>query len=153
MLVYLAGPDVFLAENVFVLESKAQILRDHGLTPLLPASSEVYGAQKIQRFNERQMHLADACLAEISPFRGVGMDAGTAYEIGFLKALGTPIVTYTNDRRDYVTRYYAQDIKDDPYVYIEDFGLPDNLMICADNETVFSFEEAVRELLYMKATA
>jgi nucleoside 2-deoxyribosyltransferase len=31
-----------------------------------------------------------------SPFRGVSLDAGTAYEIGYACALGKPVFGYSN---------------------------------------------------------
>ena len=69
------------------------------------------------------------------------MDSGTAYEIGFMRALGRPVFGYTNIAGDYATRARAWRLAcaaardadrpdaDRPDVEIEDFGLHENLMI------------------------
>ena len=65
----------------------------------------------------------DAGVANLTPFRGPSVDPGTAVEIGYLHARGTPVFGYTNVAADYAERV------DDPDRSVEDFGLVDNLMV------------------------
>ena len=50
---------------------------------------------------------ADGVLADIGPFRGAGMDAGTAFEIGYAIAQQKPVVCYSDDLRPYLDRVRA----------------------------------------------
>src|SRR6056297_3837533 len=94
--VYLAGPDVFLPDAREIGEAKRQICENLGLVGLFPLDNEidiaglpaVEQARRISLANEALMHHADAAIANLTPFRGASMDAGTAYEIGFIRALG-----------------------------------------------------------------
>ena len=54
----------------------------------------------ISRAMERLMQGCDAMIGEIpTPFRGPSTDVGSAYEMGFMRALGRPILAYSNDDR------------------------------------------------------
>ena len=82
------------------------------------------------------MRSCDAILANLTPFRGAAMDSGTAFEVGFMRALARPVFAYTNVAADYADRARAQRRQglvdgdyDAPEVEIEDFGLAENLMI------------------------
>jgi nucleoside 2-deoxyribosyltransferase len=64
------------------------------------------------------------------------MDVGTAFEIGFMRALGRPVLGYSNTPADYAAR--VREIaalpsptwdKESSAADIEDFGLAENLMI------------------------
>ena len=64
------------------------------------------------------------------------MDSGTAFEVGFMQALGRPMAGYTNVTPDYAERARAFRARgpvtmdsDRPDLEIEDFGLAENLMI------------------------
>ena len=41
------------------------------------------------------MRSCDLLIANLTPFRGVSMDSGTAFEVGFMRALGRPVLGYT----------------------------------------------------------
>ena len=59
-------------------------------------------ARRISRANEGLMRSCDALVANLTPFRGVSMDSGTAFEVGFMQALGRPLgAGYTNVTADY----------------------------------------------------
>ncbi len=75
-------------------------------------------------------------IANLTPFRGVSADCGTAFEVGFMRALGRPVFGYSNVRAGYVER--SQDFRrerrsqpdaDASDVAIEDFDGAENLMI------------------------
>ncbi len=144
--VYLAGPEVFLPEVEEVVRAKKELCQRYGFTGLFPFDAEIENfadlspeqqACMISRENEKMMHRADCAIFNCTPFRSVSMDVGTAYEVGFMRALGKPIFGYTNittpfaDRsRSYNASLNMQSI--DPYTEgteIEDFGLSENLMI------------------------
>jgi len=64
------------------------------------------------------------------------MDAGTAFEVGFMQALGRPLAGYTNVAAGYAERARALRARgpapmdsDRADLEIEDFGLAENLMI------------------------
>src|SRR5262249_44680395 len=70
-------------------------------------------------------------------FRGVSMDSGTAFEVGFMRALERPVLGYTNtvaDLRERSEMGRSGGVRlafdsDAPDVGVEDFGLAENLMI------------------------
>ena len=83
----------------------------------------------------RRVHKG-AAIANLTPFRGVSADAGTAYEVGFMRALGKPVLAYSNTTRTLHARslVYRAGLRlpfdfDAPGVAIEDFDLAENLMI------------------------
>jgi nucleoside 2-deoxyribosyltransferase len=142
--VYLAGPEVFLPEAQAVGARKVAMCAEHGLIGLYPADQalDLTGltaqgrAQAIARANEGLMHEADALIANLTPFRGPSMDCGTAYEVGFMRALGRPVYGYTSEPDDYYDRASAFRYDsprwrdgDRPGTLIENFGLAENLMI------------------------
>jgi nucleoside 2-deoxyribosyltransferase len=93
-------------------------------------------ARRISAANEALMRGCDALIANLTPFRGVSMDAGTAFEVGFMRALGRPVLGYTNVAADYRARseqYRRAALglpdADAPDVEIEDFDGAENLMI------------------------
>src|SRR5690606_39043377 len=83
----------------------------------------------------------DLIIANMTPFRGPGMDAGTAFEMGFMRALGKPVLGYTNDGRLFAERTRAflgiargagghpHGDADPDGMLIEDFAMVDNLMM------------------------
>lgn len=142
--VYLAGPDVFLPHAKAQGEAKKRLAAEYGFAGLYPLDNaiETEGrapediARAISRGNETLMRKADFIIANCTPFRGPGMDAGTAYEIGFMQALGKPVFGYANVTADYAQRVRA--IPSHAWAHwddethrsdIEDFGLAENLMI------------------------
>jgi nucleoside 2-deoxyribosyltransferase len=142
--VYLAGPEVFLPDAVEIGARKVAMCAAHGLSGLFPLdqSIDVSGlapeaqARAIALGNEQLMRSADALIANLTPFRGVSMDCGTAFEVGFMRALGRPVFGYTTSGVDYRTRVDAFRANsgdwrdgDSTDCTIEDFGLAENLMI------------------------
>jgi nucleoside 2-deoxyribosyltransferase len=148
--IYLAGPEVFLPDAHTVMAEKRRLAREHGFEPTGPGSDEAtqssgsLSAAAIYERNEAAMRRAEICLANVTPFRGVSADVGTAHEIGFMMALGRTVWAYTNDPRDYAERVRAEwpgaqadeEATSTPTrgrdgLAIEAHGLADNLMIHA----------------------
>ena len=141
--VYLSGPDVFLPNARDQGAAKKRLAAEHGFAGLYPLDNEIGAgltpeelARVISQGNEAFMQEADFCIANCTPFRGPSMDAGTAYEIGFMRALGKPVFGYANVTADYARRVRATPAAAQAHWCletqrsdIEDFGLAENLMI------------------------
>jgi nucleoside 2-deoxyribosyltransferase len=85
MKIYLAGPDVFLPDAVGIGRRKAEICAHHGVTGLYPLDNDIDllapdASLQIFRGNEAMMNEANAVIANLTPFRGPGADAGTVYD-------------------------------------------------------------------------
>ncbi len=156
--IYLAGPDVFrrdAKEHGEDLKKKCSFAGFEGLFPtdgdIDDALDGVAKAEIIYAANIRLIQDADLVIANISPFRGPGMDVGTAFEIGFAIALRKPVIGYASNPCDYADRVphrFSPEnnlrIADDGMV-VEDFGLCENLMIAIGaDDIVASFDEALK---------
>jgi nucleoside 2-deoxyribosyltransferase len=144
---YLAGPEVFLPDPRFVSDKKKRLCRKYGFEGLFPLDNELLidgilkpeKGLRISQANEDLIRRCDGLIANLTPFRGPSLDAGTAYELGYARALGKPVFGYTNDHRPFkervaaISRRSVQLIKgriaDERDMAIEDFDLVDNLMI------------------------
>src|SRR5262245_15248203 len=142
--IYLAGPEVFLPNARVIGMEKCRLAAEAGLEGAFPLDAQLdldrlpadEQAQRISRANEDLMRSCDGLIANLTPFRGVSMDAGTAFEVGFMQALGRPLAGYTNVAADYAERARTFRARgptgmdsDRPDLEIEDFGLAENLMI------------------------
>jgi nucleoside 2-deoxyribosyltransferase len=147
--VYLAGPEVFLSNAREIGARKRAICAQHRLVGIFPADEEdpcdptlplPQQGLAISRAMERTMRGCDAMIVNLTPFRGPSADVGSAYEMGFMRALGRPIFAYSNDDRpflDRVTAFCSGDVRirttgehEDPDgMAIEPFLLHDNLML------------------------
>ncbi|MBI5129325.1 MAG: nucleoside 2-deoxyribosyltransferase [Rhodopseudomonas palustris] len=140
--VYLAGPDVFLPDALEIGRRKAGLCARYGLTGLFPLDNAVALAAhdaslQIFRGNQAMMDAADAIIANLTPFRGPSADAGTVYELGYMAGRGKLVLGYSNDPANYVdrTRRFETITERDSLLIgadglaVEDFGLPDNLML------------------------
>ena len=143
MKIYLAGPDVFLPDAVEIGRRKAAICARHGLIGLYPLDNAVDltapdASLAIFKGNEAMMDAADAIIANLTPFRGPSADAGTVYELGYMAGRGKLCFAYSNDPAIYaervarsfeVTKFAGSHLIDGDGLTVEDFGLPDNLMM------------------------
>jgi nucleoside 2-deoxyribosyltransferase len=126
--VYLAGPEVFLANAAEIGELKVRICRERGLDAIFPFAADPSGvtAEEVGHLIfERCVELMDRCdaaIANMTPFRGISMDVGTAVEMGYMLARRRPVFGYTNVVDDLQHR-----VTEDGMV-IEQFGFVDNLM-------------------------
>ena len=142
--IYLAGPEVFLPDARAVGERKRALCAEHGLEGAFPLDAQLglaglakpEQARRIAAACEGMGRSCDALIANLTPFRGVSMDCGTAFEVGFVRALGRPVLGYTNVTADYHARCEAWrraapplPDADCPDAQIEDFDGAENLMI------------------------
>ena len=149
MKIYLAGPEVFLPNAEEIGNLKRDICRAWGHIGVFPLDNTVvmdYGtdpkifAFEIYKQNIRTMNRCDAVIANMTPFRGISMDVGTAFEMGYMAGCEKPVLAYSNVVEKYIDRVkrtlYAPSGTDENGAYrdlhgmlIEDFGLHDNLML------------------------
>jgi nucleoside 2-deoxyribosyltransferase len=141
---YLAGPEVFLPDAIAVGAEKKRLAAEAGFEGLFPLDNalslegvaKLEQARRISLANEALIRSADGLIANLTPFRGVSADAGTAFEVGFARALGRPVLAYSNAGDLYLTRASAYRRAapgladaDRAGVAIEDFDLAENLML------------------------
>ena len=113
-------------------------------TPSEAMAREIY-ADSIARLRQ-----CDALIANLTPWRGPGCDPGTAFEVGFAAALGKPVFAYLNvddeDEADHSGRVEGRlgagrdgegRLRDLLGCEVEDFGLPENLMLWAETRRFF----------------
>ena len=154
--IYLAGPEVFLANAVELGEAKKALCQQYGFIGLFPLDAELpqqlndqsdtdLQARElglaISQGNEALIRQADLLVANLTPFRSPSADVGTAYELGLARGLGKPIYGYSHDLRPYQDRVWnmspAQTAahqqvgqwRDGQGYKIEEFQLHDNLML------------------------
>lgn len=147
--IYLAGPEVFLADAREIGARKRAICARHGLVGVFPADEEdpcdpalplPDQGLAISRAMERVMQSCGAMIVNLTPFRGPSADVGSAYEMGFMRALGRPVFAYSNDARPFHDRVAAHcggalqlrptgEHEDPDGMAVEPFTLHDNLML------------------------
>ncbi|MCQ8240457.1 nucleoside 2-deoxyribosyltransferase [Rhizosaccharibacter radicis] len=162
--IYLAGPDVFAPD----VEARAARLKawcmEHGAEGLFPLDNLLPDGpdlpERIREANMAMIRRADVLVANMTPFRGVSMDPGTAYEMGAAAALGKIVVGYTTDARSYESRISAafpvRDaggvLRDGDGMAVERFARPlaDNLMMaCGLDGMTHSPEDAIRMVVHV----
>ena len=131
--VYLAGPEVFLPNAQQIGEQKKRICFRHGLEGVFPLDAVPDEAERPQdtgfaifEICISMMNDCQLAVANLTPFRGVSMDIGTAIELGYMFGMHKPVFGYTNVIEDYMTRVEESDLGGE--LQVEDFGLVDNLM-------------------------
>lgn len=148
--IYLAGPDVFLPDPMAAAEAKKALCAAYGFEGVFPLDAELdlagltgpQAGMRIACANEDLMRGCDLLIANMTPFRGPGMDGGTAYEMGFMRALGRPVLGYSNHPDGFADRTRAflprapslragGGEEDADGLLIEDFGLSENLMMAS----------------------
>jgi nucleoside 2-deoxyribosyltransferase len=149
--VYLAGPDVFLPDAAARGEALRAVCAAHGLAGVFPLDALAGGdapgwaglpeALRIARRNEAHIASCDALVANLTPFRGPSADAGTVFELGYMRALGRPVFGWSNAAAPFAARSRAfcgaaaargadGAWRDGEGMLIEDFpDMADNLMI------------------------
>jgi nucleoside 2-deoxyribosyltransferase len=146
--VYLAGPEVFLANAKEVGEQKKTLCRKYGFEGVFPIDVELSTQGKSPReigicisdINEGLIKNCDIVIANITPFRGPSADVGTVYEMGYAHGLGKKVIAYTNTAEPFtertvkalngeVSRKFDGQLRDKLGMFVEENGLVDNLMI------------------------
>jgi nucleoside 2-deoxyribosyltransferase len=119
--IYLAGPTVFEPDPDASFSAMKLICARHGLEGVSPLDNQI-GLEGIAPGRDllHRIVAADIALMRrldggvfcLDGFRGAPeMDAGTAFEIGYMVALGKPVAGWTRDPRQYplkVQHYFEQ---------------------------------------------
>jgi nucleoside 2-deoxyribosyltransferase len=154
---YIGGPDIALPDADAVLGKKRKLCANKGFVPVLPSDSvlvetEVSEAMAREIYADRvqRLRLADAAILNLTPWRGPHSNVGTAFEAGFMAALGKPVFAYMNVETEDDAELRAR-IEIDMGVEldrkgvwrdgyggeIEDFGLPEDLMLWGEARRLF----------------
>ncbi len=158
--IYLAGPEVFLPGAAEIGARKKALCEKFDFVGLFPLDNEfAAGAdridEKIFAGNVALMREAEAGIFNLTPFRGVNADPGTAFELGFFTAMRKPVFAYTHRAEDYFDRVAESfgahrtadgDFRDADNLTIENFGNADNLMLDA------ALKQQGREIVRVVAT-
>jgi nucleoside 2-deoxyribosyltransferase len=138
---YLAGPEGFLPNGQDIGARKKSLCAAYGCEGLFPFDNGLPEGpcpdRLIYAANLRMIHLADAGIFNLTPFRGPSADPGTVFELGLMTGLGKPVFGYTSTKTDLRTRIEGARqgadgmVRDAEGVLVEDFGNADNLMIDA----------------------
>lgn len=146
--IYIAGPAVFNPDFGASYYNRVKaLLEPHHVVPLIPIESDadVKNALDIRNKNIAMIEKCDAIIADLSPFRSLEPDAGTAFEVGYAAALKKILLPFSTDCRHMVEKYNGK--KDGTGLTVEDFNLPFNLMLSDGNPVFGSFEEAFEYFL------
>jgi len=137
---YLGGPDAAMPDALMLMANKRALCADKGFVGVYPEDSVLVDADRVQR-----MRLADAAILNMTPWRGPSCSVGTAFEAGYMAAQGKPVFAYMNvqnedeaELRNRIENELGLELdrsgvwRDGFGGLIEDFGLPEDLMLWAE---------------------
>ena len=154
---YIGGPDAAMPDGQRLLGEKSILCRDKGFVPVVSTEgvlveTEPSEAMAREMYMDRvqRLRLADAAILNFTPWRGPGCSGGVAFEAGFLAALGKPVFAYLNieeegdaELKDRVGQAMGLELdrkgvwRDGFGGEVEDFGLPEDLMLWAEARRLF----------------
>lgn len=142
--VYLAGFDVFYPDAVERGKNMKQLCEQYGLEGLYPLDNEASNAKEIFEGNIGLIDECDYVAANLNAFRGMEMDSGTAFEVGYATAKGKQVYGYLSDGRTQVEKI---GLVDDKGFTVENFDMPINLMIgCSAKIIIGTLEDALKQI-------
>ena len=144
--VYLAGPDIYHAGALEIAANKKALCDRYGLEGV--SSLDMAGGRLFEGGGDTASAITQSCIdlirscdaivANMSPFRGPGMDPGTALEMGVMLGLDRPVAGYSLDQSSYADRLFRlHEVFEKPLaseeghlrapdgLLVEDFGLTD----------------------------
>jgi nucleoside 2-deoxyribosyltransferase len=154
---YIGGPDAAFPDAHEALRRKRALCEAAGFVPVVSTDSllvETVPSEAMARemYADRvsRMRLADAAIINLTPWRGPSCDPAAAFEVGFLSALNKPVFAYMNvaseAQAELASRIGDQLGADNDHTgrlvdgygaEIEDFGLPEALMVWAEARRFF----------------
>lgn len=154
---YLGGPDAALPDALVVLANKRVLTAGKGFVPVFPGDSVLVEtepseamAREIYADRVQRMRLADAAIINLTPWRGPNCSVSAAFEAGFMAALGKPVFAYMNvqgeeeaELRNRVEAEMGLELdragvwRDGFGGLVEDFGLPEDLMLWAEARKLY----------------
>ncbi len=147
--IYIAGPDVFYPKAVEIGEAKKAICAKYGFVGVFPLDLLPTDLFTNPRYNNAQradickkaciegVRSCDILVANMTPFRGTGMDVGTAAEMAAADMIHKPVYGYSTDSRTYLEKLIATGelvFKDECYFdqegqIVENLDRIDNCMV------------------------
>ncbi len=144
MKIYIAGFDVFRPDAIDIGKRYKEICNKYNMTGLYPLDNVVDTAGEIFLGNVSLIDECDIIVANLNSFRGMCMDDGTAWELGYGYAKGKKLYGYMNDIRPLTERFGNFDNDGNS---IENFNMPINLMIgCSVTVVEGDFEDCIRSI-------
>ena len=154
---YIGGPDNALPDGDAVLAQKRMLCADRGFVPVFGSDSVLVEtdpseamAREIYADRVQRLRLADAAILNLTPWRGAHCNVSTSFEAGFMAALGKPVFAYMNvqteeeaELRGRIENDMGLDLdragvwRDSLGGEVEDFGLPEDLMLWAEARRLF----------------
>ena len=168
--VYLSGPDIFLPNSKDIDNNKKAICERYGMagvSQLDMAGDRLFNgdAKMAGEIFDQCRELITNCdllIANMSPFRGPSLEAGTALEMGLMLGLGKPVLGYSLDKEDYAARLMtlhdvfelplnetSGDLQAPDGLVVENFGLSEGALVTGAMQAAKipiseDFESAVR---------
>ena len=156
--IYIGGPDHALPDADALIARKRMLCADRGFVPVFGCDSVLVEtdpseamAREIYADRVQRLRLADAAILNMTPWRGPNCNVSTAFEAGFMAALGKPVFGYLNVQNEEdaelrgrieagigVALDRAGVWRDSFGGEIEDFGLPEDLMLWAEARCLFA---------------
>jgi nucleoside 2-deoxyribosyltransferase len=149
---YLAGPDIFHPDHKAIYALMKALCAEKGVVAFAPGDHVIERfpgelparfAKRIRFVNMRAITFSDFVIANVSPFRGINADDGTAWESGYATGLGKPVFSYSRDERSLLVRASESfgsltagpdnEWHDWDGTVVENFGLKVNLMLVSGN--------------------
>jgi nucleoside 2-deoxyribosyltransferase len=154
---YFAGPSQFLRQAEQLASAARALAEEAGFTLGTPDTLELIEqepseamAREIYAQRVARMRQADAAIVDLTPFRGPHCDPAAAFEAGFFSGLGKPVFAYMNIASEGEAELAARvethvgahadargALRDDMGAAIEDFGLPESLMLWAEARRLY----------------
>jgi len=155
--IWLAGPEPWLPQAEAQGARQRALCADLGFIGLTaptivgtdPDNAEIQ-ARELYAERMAKLRQADAGVINLTPWRGPSCAASAAFEAGVLAGLGRPILAYLNvadeSQAEYVDRVEAHvgAQRDEAGVWrdgdgcvVEDFGLPETVMLWAEARRLF----------------
>jgi nucleoside 2-deoxyribosyltransferase len=154
---YLAGPDPSFPNPATHDAARRTLCEQAGFTPITaygPALAEQEKseamAREIYAARLALMRQADAAIVNLTPLHGPSCTPAAAFEAGFMSGLGKPVFAFMNvaeeDDAELAARIegwamveIGSDglLRDEEGCEIEDFGLPEDLMLWAEARRLY----------------
>ncbi len=155
--VYLTGPALPAAYAAGVAQEALLMCEGAGYSalglrpdPTVEQAHSEAMAREIYAQRVATMRRADAAIVNLTPFRGPHCDPAAAFEAGFFSGLGRPVFAYMNvvseedaELKGRVDAYVGAELdeaggwRDELGAPIEDFGLPESVILWAEARRLY----------------
>lgn len=155
--VYLSGPERWSSDAADLKAEERRLCAAAGITavfaddvPLVEQDGSEAMARELYAGALAALRKADAVIVNLTPWRGPSAHPAMAFEAGFASALGKPVFAFINlaDEEDADYRERVETIvgavldeegvwRDGEGMEIEDFGLPETVMLWAEARRFF----------------